>query len=108
MAQPSAPERPLDHALALVANADPEGALRYALPLVENEPKDALSAFVAGRALAELGDAVLAGSALSLAARRAIGASAEQRRPSSPVMRLISSRSRIPSAGKSCSRTPRK
>jgi CRP-like cAMP-binding protein len=75
MAQPPSPERPIDHALTLVASSDPEGALRYALPLVESEPKDAVSSFVAGRALAELGDAVLAGAALSLAARRAIAGS---------------------------------
>lgn len=76
MAQPPpAPERPIDHALTLVANSDPEGALRYALPLVETDPRDALSSFVAGRALAELGETVLAGNALSIAARRAIAAS---------------------------------
>jgi cAMP-dependent protein kinase regulator len=76
MAQPqSAPERPIDHALTLVANADPEGALRYALPLVESAPKDALSSFVAGSALAELGQPALAGTALSIAARRAIASS---------------------------------
>ncbi|HWA71032.1 MAG TPA: cyclic nucleotide-binding domain-containing protein [Polyangiaceae bacterium] len=72
MAQPSAPERPIDRALTLVANSNPEAALRYALPLIEQEPKDALSSFVAGRALADLGDTALAETALSLAVRRAI------------------------------------
>lgn len=72
MAQPSAPERPIDRALTLVANSNPEAALRYALPLVEQEPKDALSSFVAGRALADLGEHALAETALSLAVRRAI------------------------------------
>jgi CRP-like cAMP-binding protein len=76
MAQPlSAPERPIDRALTLLASSDPEGALRYAVPLVEREPKDALSSFVSGRALAELGEPALAATALSLATRRAIDAS---------------------------------
>src|SRR5262245_55928410 len=77
MAEPTPPasERPVDRALSLVASQDFEGALRYALPLLEDEPEAALPLFVLGSALSELGETESAQKALTLAARSAVRAS---------------------------------
>lgn len=67
--------RPIDRCLSLLCAGEAEPALRHALPLVEAEPKDALALFVIGRALAQLGEAASAESALGAATRRAVRAS---------------------------------
>ncbi|MGC4093407.1 MAG: cyclic nucleotide-binding domain-containing protein [Polyangiaceae bacterium] len=77
MARPSTPDllRPIDHALSRVAEDDPEGALRYALPLAERDPTGALELFVVGYALLLLDDKALGGRALKRASQAAIGES---------------------------------
>ena len=76
MASPSsAPERPIDRALSLAAAGDALGALRFALPVLEAQPKNALSLFVAGHALRALDDQDAARRAFRAAVTRAIGAS---------------------------------
>ncbi|MFZ5897539.1 MAG: cyclic nucleotide-binding domain-containing protein [Myxococcota bacterium] len=73
MARPSTPDllRPIDHALSRIAEDDPEGALRYAIPLSQREPSGALEAFVLGYGLLLLSEAELAGRALARAVRAA-------------------------------------
>jgi len=77
MALPSsAPERPIDRALSLAAAGDALGALRFALPMLEAEPKNALSLFVAGYALRAIGHTDAGRRAFHAAGTRAIDASA--------------------------------
>lgn len=66
MARPSTPDllRPIDHALSRIAEDDPDGALRYAIPLSQREPKGALEALVVGYALALSSEPELALQAL--------------------------------------------
>lgn len=91
MARPSTPDllRPIDHALSRIAEDDPEGSLRYALPLAQREPTGALEAFVLGYALLLLSEPELAGKALDRAARAAI---AESNLPLALASALVSTR----------------
>jgi CRP-like cAMP-binding protein len=77
MARPSTPDllRPIDHALSRIAEDDPEGALRYAIPLSESEPGGALELFVMGYALVLLAENDVASRALERASQAAIGES---------------------------------
>jgi cAMP-dependent protein kinase regulator len=77
MARPSTPDllRPIDHALSRIAEDDPDGALRYAIPLSQREPKGALEALVVGYALALSSEPELALQALERAASSAISES---------------------------------
>jgi hypothetical protein len=77
MARPSTPDllRPIDHALSRIAEDDPEGALRYAIPLSQREPNGALEVFVMGYALALLSEPELAARALTRAVSAAISES---------------------------------
>ena len=91
MARPSTPDllRPIDHALSRIAEDDPEGALRYALPLSQREPTGALEAFVLGYALLLLSEAELAGKALE---RAALAGIAESNLPLALAAALVSTR----------------
>jgi len=77
MARPSSPDllRPIDHALSRIAEDDPEGALRYAIPLGEAEPNGALESFVLGYALLLLTEKEVAARALDRASHAAIAES---------------------------------
>ncbi|HET9955103.1 MAG TPA: cyclic nucleotide-binding domain-containing protein [Polyangiaceae bacterium] len=69
-----APERPIDRALSHVARGEPAEALRYAIPLLEQEPRNALRCLVLGRALSIGGRSAVAERVL----RRAIDLAVEQ------------------------------